>query len=193
MEVESYRLFVSLPVPANVRKAINEFARALDMQIPAEAVRWTPTEQIHLTLKFLGKVDSTAVPEVEEALKAATRGAAGFELQMADLGAFPSHRDPRVIWIGLAGDLDALLWLQTRVSDALGQWCEKEESRTFKPHLTVGRVRDPQSGNQKKIAAALKSAHAPDAQPWRAEHVSLMRSQLSPHGARHTAIGEFPL
>ena len=187
MEAESYRLFVSLPVPAKVRKAIADIARELDAQMPSEAVRWTPMEQIHVTLKFLGKVDSSAVPELERALKASVDGIEAFELHLADLGAFPSRRNPRVIWMGLAGDLEVLLRLQTQVLQAVARWSEKEENRKFTPHLTIGRVREP----QRQISAALEAASAPEFKPWRAEQVLLMRSQLSPHGATHTVVREF--
>lgn len=193
MDAESYRLFVSLPVPAKVRRTITEFARDLDVQMPREAVRWTPFEQIHVTLKFLGKVDSSAVPELEGALKGAVEGIRAFELRIAELGAFPSRKNPRVIWIGLGGDLDALLRLQTQVADAVARWCEKDESRKFAPHLTIGRVRDPQNRSQKRISAALQRANAPEAEPWRTEQLLLMRSQLSPHGATHSILREFPL
>jgi RNA 2',3'-cyclic 3'-phosphodiesterase len=193
MEVEFYRLFVSLPVPPKVRQTISEFTRELGTQMPSDAVRWTPMEQIHLTLKFLGKVESSAVPDLEEALTAATQGTGTFELQIAELGAFPSLRNPRVIWIGLAGGLEALLRLQTQVADAVAHWCEKEENRKFTPHLTLGRVREPQSGVQRKISVALQGASAPEVKPWRGDRLLLMRSQLSPHGASHSSLAEFPL
>jgi RNA 2',3'-cyclic 3'-phosphodiesterase len=193
MAPESMRLFVALPVPANIRAGIAKFARELDTQIPAEAVRWTPEEQIHLTLKFLGKVDAVALHELQQALGSATLGIGKIELQARHLGAFPSLRNPRVIWIGLEGNVESLLRLQQQVSEATAPWCEKEEDRKFSPHLTIGRLREPQSRAQRKISVALQAKQSPRFGNWQADEICLMRSQLSPHGATHTAVGTYLL
>jgi len=187
------RLFVALPVPANIRTQIAKFGRELDTQMPADAVRWTPEGQIHLTLKFLGKVDATALAELQQALGSATQGIGKIELQARSLGAFPSLRNPRVVWIGLEGDVKSLLRLQQQVSEATTPWCEKEENRKFSPHLTIGRLREPQSRAQRKISAALQAKQSPRFGNWQAEEIHLMRSQLSPHGATHTAVGTYLL
>jgi 2'-5' RNA ligase len=188
MTPEFLRLFVSLPVPPEIRGRIFKFARELDSHMPAEAVRWAPEEQIHLTLQFLGKVDTAAVPDLERALDNAVQGIGSMRLEAVGLGAFPSLRNARVIWIGLEGDTDSLLRLWAQVAEATRQWCEKEEARKFSPHLTIGRVREPQGRAIRKISAALGDQPSQRFGEWRAKEILLMRSQLSPNGATHTVL-----
>lgn len=189
MDPEFLRLFVALPVPETVRERIAEFGRELSKQMSPATVRWTPVEQIHLTLTFLGKVAAAAVPELRAALDRATRGIGPFQLAVAQAGAFPSIDRARVIWIGLAGDAAPLLRLQDQVARATATLCEKEERRGFSPHLTIGRVRE----GERKIGSALKSTTLPQCEPWKADTVHLMHSRLSPHGAVHTPLAEFRL
>lgn len=193
MAPEFLRLFIALPVPPEIRARISKFARELDAQIPAEAVRWAAEEQIHLTLKFLGKVASTAVPELERALDRAVLGIGSIRLETAGLGAFPTLRNPRVIWIGLEGDTETLLRLQQQVAEATLQWCEKEEKRKFSPHLTIGRVRETAGAATRKISTALGDQPSHPFGEWRAKEIFLVRSQLSPHGATHTVLRKFAL
>ena len=189
MNSEFLRLFVALPVPREVRNAIGEFQTALGERISPDAVRWTPAEQIHLTLKFLGKVPAVDLTNLRNALAESTVGIDHFQLKLGEIGAFPSTRRARVLWIGLAGDLQELLRLQDQIACAIAKWCEKDEGRSFAPHLTIGRVR--QEGPA--IGAALKVAKPPECEPWMAGSVLLMQSELSSQGAYHSTITELSL
>jgi 2'-5' RNA ligase len=100
---------------------------------------WARPEQIHLTLKFLGNVLVSCVENLITALQQACQGAGPFNLRLAKLGCFPNARSPRIVWVGLAGDLGALMELQGCVVQRMAAFSAHEDSQAFHPHLTIGR------------------------------------------------------
>lgn len=137
------RLFVALDLPAGAKAALAASCKELQGLLPA-GMRWVNPAGIHLTLKFLGAVEAGRVDALLAALRSAA--AAGdqppFPLHLDGLGVFPNRREPRVIWAGVGGDLDRLAKMQRRVEQAMARLGFPEESRAFRPHLTLGRVRD---------------------------------------------------
>ena len=192
-EPDHIRAFISIRLDAAVLRRLQQFQKKLEQSVPSEAVRWTPPEQLHLTLKFLGNVKTDALAEVQAALAQIAQNFGPLQLRAEGLGAFPSLRNPRVIWVGLQGDLAALEQLTGRIEEAMQPWAEKEEKRGFHPHLTLGRVRENGSRHARAIGQALQQITPPVFDAWRAEQFYLMRSQLSPKGATHTKVAEFPL
>jgi 2'-5' RNA ligase len=172
---------------------LQQFQKKLDETLPAETVRWASPEQLHLTLKFLGSVPTEVLGEVQSTLAKIACDFGPMQLRAEELGGFPSLRNPRVIWVGLQGDLQALEQLTGRIEEAMQPWAEKEEKRGFHPHLTLGRVRENASRQARAIGQALQQITPPPFGGWRAEAFFLMRSQLSPKGAVHTKVAEFPL
>jgi 2'-5' RNA ligase len=186
------RAFIAVNLPAPVRERLADWQRALKAQGGGAAVRWTPLEQIHLTLRFLGNVPTEAVPEIAAALQRAGAGTVPFELRAEGLGCFPNVRRPRLIWVGLAGDLVALRALQQAVARETAPWGERED-REFLPHLTIGRIKDGQTAAARLLAEALPGlAHQPPT-AWRVTQVDLMQSVLRPAGAAHSSLATVPL
>src|SRR5689334_21654843 len=118
LSVEQWRLFVSISVPDAIRNNIDQVQKRMQQTIEPGSVRWTRNEQIHLTMKFLGKLPAEKVPELTAALTQATKGFSCFELRSKGLGFFPAKRPPRVIWVGIDGDQEVLLKLQAAVAHA---------------------------------------------------------------------------
>jgi 2'-5' RNA ligase len=190
---ERVRAFLSIGVPEAIARGLDRVKRRLEEALPGDLVRWTPTGQIHLTLRFLGDIPASALPELETTLRHAATTAGPLDLEAEGLGCFPNARQPRVLWVGLRGDLEALQRLQARLDAATGAWAEKAESRSFHPHLTLGRVRDGAFRQARQVGEALGSVAVPLLGRWRAEQFHLLRSQLSPQGARHTVLASFAL
>jgi 2'-5' RNA ligase len=105
------------------------FQREWQTGLNGNAIRWAPVEQIHLTLRFLGKVPEAAVPELKSALRRACEGVSGFELVAGGSGCFPNARKPRVLWVGLSGALPALADLQAKI--ALARMFHQSNGRSF--------------------------------------------------------------
>ena len=184
------RAFIALPLPAEwtlaLESVIDELRRAA-----SGGVRWVQPAGIHLTLKFLGSTEARLAPRIVAGLEEAMAGAPAPELSLSELGTFPNSRNPRVLWAGVSGDIDALADLQQRVETlAVGMgWAT--ERRPFRPHLTIGRVRDQAStGQRRRIAAAISDCSIPKSPLWRPNAVRLYQSELTPQGAIYSNLGE---
>ena len=186
------RMFIAITLPDEVRRGIADFQREWQSGLRGNFIRWTPVEQIHLTLRFLGDVSSTAFPQLEAALCRACDGVAGFELGAAGSGCFPDSRKPRVLWVGVSGDVDALARLQWRITDETRAWGEVE-TRDFRAHLTLGRIKEAPGTVAREIAQRARAMNCGKLGRWRVGEVLLMRSELSPAGARHSELSRHKL
>jgi len=188
---EAWRLFVALELPDSVREAI----AAVQQQLRERGLgrlRWVRPQGIHLTLKFLGNVATGRLLDLSRALQGATAGQGALSLSTAGAGIFDERR-PRVLWLGLAGDLDRLKSLQARVDEALLPLGFHLEGRPFAPHLTLARVPPAQASALKDaIRQALADTNVPE-ETFLSTEVSLMRSVLTREGALYNRLEAFPL
>lgn len=194
MPDQELRLFVALELPAPILDALAQTQDALQAQMPRRAVRWVRGEGIHLTLKFLGETPARQREPIAAAVAAACAGYGPLTLRAAGLGCFPNPARPRVVWVGLEGDLAALGALQRAVESALEPLGFRPEGRPFSPHLTLGRVRDDVSSADVKAAGqVVAAATVGTLGEWTADAVSLMRSDLRREGAVYTCLAATPL
>jgi RNA 2',3'-cyclic 3'-phosphodiesterase len=175
---DSIRAFIALPVAPQVIQRMVACQQQLAREA-GEAVRWTPEDQIHLTLQFLGNISAADLESIQPRLSNIMRS---LHLRAEGIGAFPSPRNPRVIWVGVKGEIDELRAVQAAVENATG----RKEEREFRPHLTIGRVREGRR-------AELELSRFKDEQfgEWEAMELRLMESRLSPKGATHTVLATF--
>jgi 2'-5' RNA ligase len=166
---ETYRCFIALPLPEQVKGALVNAQEQLRRQLPKDTWRWSKPEQLHLTLDFLGDVPMEKVEAIAAHLDWACRGIAPFELHLGALGSF--GRPPRVLWASVEGDLEALHKLQ-------GQVALSKDAKPFHSHLTLARAR----GQASFSAVRLEAVH------WQLGEVCLFRSELHPQGASHTVL-----
>lgn len=166
-------------------------ARVERLRPLAAGVAWVAPANLHVTLKFLGGVEEPKIELVQSALARAVRGATPFELSVAGLGAFPSATRPRVIWAGIAAGRGELAGLAASVEHELAPIGFPPEERPFSSHVTLGRVREARRNEQ--LAAAFEHGQAERFGTIRIQHVSLMRSDLSPRGARYSEISAHPI
>lgn len=192
-ERQSIRAFISIHIPADIREKLRTVQAELASVVPESAIRWTPFEQLHLTLEFLGNVEAENVPSLETALKKISRSHAAFELAAAQIGAFSSIRNPRVIWAGIEGDVDAVKALQAEVKNAVRPFVAEQETRAYKPHVTLGRVRPAKPRELRQVSDALASTANCTFGAWHTEEFSLVQSKLSPRGSQHSTLATFRL
>jgi len=155
----------------------------------ASDMAWVAPANLHVTLKFLGQVDEARVPALADALRARVAGHRVFDAAVRGLGAFPSPTRPRVLWAGLEDDAGALAALAETIDACCAGLGFPRETRAFAAHVTLGRVREPR--RQPALGEAL--ARPADVGRVRVERVSLMRSELSPRGARYSELAAAPL
>ncbi|GBD31137.1 MAG: RNA 2',3'-cyclic phosphodiesterase [Gemmatimonadales bacterium] len=175
------RLFVAINLPAEVKGEIWRAAEPL--RVKRYPVRWVAPESIHLTLKFLGEVDAAREPQIVGALLRAVEGARRFRMLLSGFGAFPSVKQPRVLWVGCEG-VPSLELLQHQVELEMEQIGFPLEGRPFRPHLTLGRVARGAKVSEfrglEEVMAGL--SFAADVV---VESADLMESHLTPQGARY--------
>ena len=130
------RLFVALPLPQIVAQSI------MLIQGGVPGARWQTREQLHLTLRFIGEVDGSDAAMLDEAL--AGIAAPGFKLQLHGVGQF-GNRQPHTLWAGLRKS-EVLAHLQSKVDNAIRRVGQPQDAHKFMPHVTVGRLRNPDGG-----------------------------------------------
>jgi 2'-5' RNA ligase len=187
------RLFAALDPPDPVRRTLAARQAGLrrDAGRHAEEVRFTPVDRLHLTLQFLGAVPEERVGAVREAVAAAAAGARTLRLEVRGAGGFPDSRRPRVVWLGIEGDTEGLALLAADLGRRLAPLGFPPDGRPLAPHVTVGRSRSGRGAPG--LGGAIAGARAAPGLPWRAEELCLVRSHLSPGGARHEVLDRFPL
>jgi 2'-5' RNA ligase len=190
---DDLRLFVALELPDPILAALDDVQRTLQGKMPTRTVRWVRGEGIHLTLKFLGETPAVQREAITAALAAACAGYPPLTLRAAGLGCFPTSQRPRVIWVGLEGDLERLAALQRAVESALEPLGFRPEGRAFNPHLTLGRLKDASSADVKVVGSVIEGTALGTVGTWTASAVSLMRSELRPDGARYTCLAHVAL
>ncbi len=178
------RAFVaSIPPPA-LKRALAELQATLRALPGGDRLRWTPPDQIHLTLRFLGEITPEQSSLAIEALRRACSPSYSFSLKLGGLGFFPNARRPRVFWVGLEGQIRELLALQTAIARALAPLVDTSEDE-FHPHLTLGRVRH--TGGRLDLTGIQWTAPAV-AFAWQVDSVHLMKSERNHAGAVHSPL-----
>lgn len=185
------RLFIAVEPSAACRQISGAAKAALAARFPAARIRWQPDENVHLTLAFLGNVDEAQVEECAQRLAATAARHRTFQLASSRLGAFPSALRPSVIWLGLQAETTGTLAsLQRDIASAYRDI--REDARPFRPHLTLGRVKDLAGTDRREFAAAL--AELPeDVTAWTVRRVVLFESRLTPEGAVHAPVASVEL
>jgi 2''-5'' RNA ligase len=183
------RLFVAISVPDSVK----QYARMLKNELSASQadIKWVEYGNYHLTVKFLGEVDAPDLPEIKKSLKQAADSCPTFNLSVDHLGFFPNRMRPRVVWLGLRGEIDKAKFLGERV-DAYLATLGFEEEKDHRFHLTLGRVRsDAMMQEFLKIGEHL--AGKKKLIPFKVEHLHLMLSSLSPRGPQYSILETYEL
>jgi 2'-5' RNA ligase len=187
------RLFVALEPPEAVRRRIASATEKIRHTAGTASgeVRWVPDENVHLTIQFLGAVPEERVEAVGDAMAAAAVVARPLLLEVKGAGGFPNSRRPRVVWLGLAGEVEALAALAADLGKRLAPLGFPPETRPFSAHLTLGRSRD--SRGTPGLAGALAAAAESEGTAWRASELVLFESHLSPRGPRYEPVRRAPL
>lgn len=175
------RLFVALPLPASVKKAIQPLLEA----IPAG--RKSKDHQLHLTLAFLGDVPEERLSELSQALGRVQMKA--FSTQLKGVGCFPNPNRARVLWVGME-PWEELSQLKSKIEGALEPLGFPKEKRNFQPHITISRIKRPHPHGVQNFLDQFMTFSS---SPFEALHFTLFSSQLTPEGSLYTQLQEFPL
>ena len=184
MMADKIRTFVACELPGEVRSAIGQIQEVLRQH--RLRLKWVRPENIHLTLQFLGDVSAQRIEAIAGGIEKAVQGHCPLMLSAKGVGAFPSLRRARVIWVGIGGQVEQLKQLQASVAGGLTDVGFPKEKRAFKGHLTIARVKHAIETRQ--LTEAL-SAHAGfETAAFGVDQVAVMRSQLRPDGPVYTRL-----
>jgi RNA 2',3'-cyclic 3'-phosphodiesterase len=183
------RAFLAIELPDNWRPGLALVQGELKRS--RADVRWVAPGNIHLTLKFFGNVPDDEIEPLALAAREAAAEAAPLQLKATSAGAFPSPNAPRVVWLGLGGDLVPLTQLYYRLEKAFAALNYPPETRAFNPHLTLGRVKSP--ANRERLAKMLAKMPPLDWPAFTVQELILFQSVLSPKGSTYTPLRVIPL
>jgi len=182
------RAFIAVEIPHEIHKAIENKTAPLRATLGNSLIRWVPTSNMHLTLKFLGDTSPTNVEMLAQILSAEAGQHPAFKIQFRGLGVFPNPKRPRVIWIGIQAP-EELAALQHGIKSAAAKLGYPPEERPYSPHLTIGRVKQgPNSGDMQKIRTALEGTKVGELGTAPVNAVHLFKSDLKPTGAVYTCL-----
>jgi 2'-5' RNA ligase len=178
------RAFIAADLPENVRSSLGEAQEVLKLQ--RFRVKWVRPQNIHLTLKFLGNTDGADIDKIVAAMALATKDCAVVSLAVKGIGVFPDIRRPRVIWAGLSGQLEILQDIQRTLDGHLADLGFPKETRAFKSHLTLGRVKGKIAADRMKTA--IDKLKGLESESFEINQVILFKSELRPSGAVYTKM-----
>jgi 2'-5' RNA ligase len=164
------RLFTAIEVPEGVR------TRLTFLQGGVPGARWTPVENMHLTLRFIGEVDEAVARDIDEALSALREPS--FELTLRGVGGF-GGRDPKAIWAGVT-PCPALHHLVAKIESALQRMGLEAETRKYSPHVTLARLKDSPIA---RVRAFLGANGLFDSGAFAVRSFSLFSSFQTPRGS----------
>jgi len=178
------RSFIAVEIPKDVRDEISGLQTNLKSSA-GSSVRWVANDNLHLTLIFLGEVEDNFLNKVKEQLALAVKTVKAFEAILNGLGAFPSQRSPRIIWIGMDKGNDETSSLQSKVEKQLVTIGYKPEERKFHSHLTIGRAK----GIIKEPAKIFETQYT--SRNFPVKSIVLFKSTLRPQGPIYEKLQEF--
>ncbi len=181
------RCFVAVEIPRAIQNLLLAIQQQLheEPQIAGGKPSWTKSGNFHLTLKFLGDIQTEAVGEVSTALQAATATQAPFQIEFGGIGAFPNMSHPRVVWVGIKSGATAVARLAASINRQLNYLGYSSENR-FHPHLTLARLRN--RVNLKPLLHLFKKYDTIDEATMTVHEITFMQSRLHPTGAIYTPL-----
>ena len=187
------RLFLALQPPDQVRQELANVQLELREALSASTTRWTPPDQFHLTLKFLGNVPVERLDELQIALRQALTGTVSFDLTASGMGFFPNIHRPHVIWTGVTSAASELECLFQAAQQGCRSFSNEPDQETFVGHITLGRIKmlkRQEAAALKQIASTRKETNFGH---WVVRSVDIMRSELSSQGAVHKLLASIDL
>ncbi len=176
------RLFIAALLPDEIRVRMHEYIGVL--KSGCEGVRWEEREKLHVTLKFLGGVGDTKAADVFPMIEGLVRNYSPFETEITGLGGFPDMRQPRILYMGLSENPE-LSSLQGRIDEALEPLGFPRETRSFIPHVTIGRIK-----GRLRIKDPLP---LPEKYRFAMDEIAVVKSETGRAGSVYTPLHVFRL
>ncbi|MEJ2724495.1 MAG: RNA 2',3'-cyclic phosphodiesterase [Deltaproteobacteria bacterium] len=184
------RSFLAFELPGDIRSVVDRVAG--EVRRSSLDVRWVKAENIHITVIFLGSVNTQDLEGIKKGAEEICLRYRPFDIALAGVGCFPNTRNPRVVWLGVEGDLDRMAPFRDDLQEKLVPFGIKGEKRPFRPHLTLGRFKKQgkSDGRLLEILSKYKELTSPVCS---LNELVLFKSDLKPGGAVYTKMLSWPL
>jgi 2'-5' RNA ligase len=184
------RSFFAFELPPEIKKIVARVSQGLG-QSPLDA-RWVKVDNIHITVVFMGNIQSDEIPAMGEGAQKLCQNYSPFDVSLNGIGCFPNKRKPRVIWLGLDGDMERMASFRDALQKHLTPFGIKEEKRAFKPHLTLARFRKPRrmDDQENQLLSKYEDLTSPFCP---LKELILFKSELKRSGAEYTKLEAWPL
>jgi 2'-5' RNA ligase len=182
------RLFIALPLPREVEVELDRLLVLLRPKGPD--VKWVPAKNIHLTVRFLSETDEKLVPRIKSAMDETCAGYKPFESVIDQVGGFPNLKKPRVIWVGGSQPIEAAARMAADIDNRMHELRFEKETRPFKAHLTLGRVRE---GRPIGVLGSFLETFKLTPIPLTMDRLVLFQSTLTPKGSIYERLHEVKL
>lgn len=187
------RTFIAIDFPQEILGKISEITTYFKTQTPPRAVKWVDAHKIHLTLKFIGELQESKLPETKSIIRDALQKFSTFTISVAGLGMFPNAGRPRVIWLGIQGE-KSLVEIHNALDQNLTQIGIKSEKRDYHPHLTLGRVRrNAAPDTVEAIGNTLSEFKVSNLGSTLVDEIILYKSELTRKGPIYSPLYAHPL
>jgi 2'-5' RNA ligase len=181
---ETIRAFIAFELPPAVISLLDKVQQDLErLKIRA---RWVRPENVHLTLKFLGDINPDHIDKIGAEMTAAAFESPPVTLSVRGVGVFPGIKRPRVIWVGLGGDIRSLFAFQSRLEEKLAGAEFPKDKRPFRAHLTLGRIK--QAARPAVIRQMITDYARLSSDEFICDQVFLFKSDLKPSGAVYSKL-----
>jgi RNA 2',3'-cyclic 3'-phosphodiesterase len=184
------RIFLAIDISDEALEICAAHVTDLRSGFPEVRVGWERPEKMHVTVKFLGDTTDKILKQMEIRMGEVLRDHAPFPLALSRTGVFPNQSKPRIIWIGLTDTDRRLERLHESVDEVCGELGYEKDTKRFTPHITIGRVREPQH------ASSLARTHlATDigSIEFNVSEVVIYESKLQPTGSVYSRVSSIPL
>ncbi len=184
------RIFLAVELSSNIREKLSSLQQQLKKMLPP--INWVRPESIHLTLKFLGYVEPSLVSQLLSVLEPIGKKQTIFSIHVQGLGVFPQVKHPRIFWVGLTGDTEALKNFVLEIEAVLEPLGFPPEEKSYHPHLTLARIKRENA----KFGSALMQTRVLESGQHLGtlivDRFSLFQSDLDSSGARYSSLWTVP-
>ena len=184
------RLFTAIDLSEQVRQHLARAAESLRAQSALKDLSWIKPENLHITLKFLGDIPDAAVSNLKSGLARLT--VPEMSLTPSHFLVLPGQGPARVLAVNIAGDTEPLAKVFAQIESAVQPLGVRRESRAYKPHITLARIRRPSRQLTAKTLAKLVDPSLLPAPLFLATAFTLYQSQLNPKGAIYAPVARVP-
>lgn len=182
------RTFIAFDTPISIKTEMSQLQ--LELKKSDADVKWETEDKFHATIKFLGNVEETLLHQVIATCESCLNNFPPFDVSYQSLGSFPNKIHPRVIWIGCDNRDGTLLHIKNALDAALLRFGFEIETRQFRPHITLGRVKSFKGLNN--LHPMLEKLNF-ERQDTVIQEILLMKSILRPKGSEYSILKAIPL